>query len=126
MSVFGILWRVAVLYLGLAAALPTSVRSLGPHSKPARDYEAAMQLAQAFQRADTAAATGGESIILVHAHRTPRAFVLFHGLTNSPRQFRRLAATLYESGDNVFAPRLPQHALRGATADDLGSMTAES
>jgi esterase/lipase len=126
MSAFGILWRAAVLYLGLAAVLPTSVRSLGPHSKPARDYEAAMQLAQAFQHADTAAATGGESIILVHAHRTPRAFVLFHGLTNSPRQFNKLAATLYDSGDNVFVPRLPQHALRGATADDLGRLTAES
>lgn len=126
MSAFGILWRAAVLYLGLAAALPTSVRSLRPHSKPARDYEAAMQLARAFQRADTAAAIGGESIVLVHAHRTPRAFVLFHGLANSPRQFSKLAATLYDSGDNVFVPRLPQHALRGGTADDLRRLTAES
>lgn len=85
-----------------------------------------MQSAQAFQHADTVAATGGESIILGHAHRTPRAFVLFHGLTNSPRQFSKLAATLYDSGDNVFVPRLPQHALRGATAGDLGRLTAES
>src|SRR5450759_4812472 len=105
MIAFGILWRAAVLYLGLAAAVPTSVRFLGPHSNPARDYEAAMQLARVFQRADTAAATGGESIVLVHAHRTPRAFVLFHGLANSPRQFSKLAATLYDSGDNVFVPR---------------------
>lgn len=126
MSAFGILWRAAVLYLGLAAALPTRVGSLGPHSKPARDYEAAMQSAQAFQRADTAAVTGGGSIILVHGHRTPRAFVLFHGLTNSPRQFTKLAATLYDSGDNVFVPRLPEHALRGATAGDLRRLTAES
>src|SRR5450759_3877890 len=125
-SPFGVLWRAAVLYLGLATALPTSVRSLGPHSKAARDYAAAMQLAKAFRRADTAAATGGESIILVHGTRTPRAFVLFHGLTNSPRQFRKLAATLYDSGDNVFVPRLPQQALRGADADDLGRLTAEA
>ena len=125
-SPFGVLWRAAVLYLGLATALPTSVRSLGPHSKAARDYAAAMQLAKAFRRADTAAVTGGESIILVHGTRTPRAFVLFHGLTNSPRQFRKLAATLYDSGDNVFVPRLPQHALRGADADDLGRLTAEA
>lgn len=75
MNAFGILWRTAVLYLGLATALPTSVRSLGPHSKPARDYEAATQLARAFQRADTAAAIGGESIILLHGPRTPRALV---------------------------------------------------
>ena len=126
MNAFGILCLAAVLYLGLATALPTSVRSLGTHSKPARDYEAAMQLAQAFQRADTAAAIGGESIILLHGRRTPRAIVLFHGLTNSPRQFRQLAATLYDRGDNVFVPRLPQHALRGANADDLGRLTAEA
>jgi len=126
MSAFGILWRAAVLYLGWAAVWPTSVDSLGPHPKPARDYEAAMQSAQTFRHADSAVATGGESILLVHAHRTPRAFVLFHGLTNSPRQFTKLAATLYEAGDNVFVPRLPEHALRGATTADLGRLKAES
>lgn len=125
-SVFGVLWRAAVLYLVLATVLPTSVGSLGPHSKPARDYDTAMRLAQAFRRADSGAVSGGESIILVHAHRTPRAFVLFHGLTNSPRQFRKLADTLYASGDNVFVPRLPDHGLRGATAAVLGNLTAES
>jgi carboxylesterase len=52
--------------------------------------------------------------------------VLFHGLTNSPRQFAKLAATLSDSGDNVFVPRLPEHALRGATSSDLGRLTAES
>jgi carboxylesterase len=85
-----------------------------------------MKLAEAFQRADSAAAIGGESIIFVHGHRTPRAFVLFHGLTNSPRQFRKLAAMLSESGDNVFVPRLPEHGLRGATSSDLARLTAES
>jgi hypothetical protein len=39
MSAFGILWRAAVLYLGLAAALPTSTKSLGPHPKRARDVD---------------------------------------------------------------------------------------
>jgi carboxylesterase len=125
-SAFGILWRAAVLYLGWAAVWPTSVSSLGPHPKPARDYEAATQLVQVFQHADSAVAIGGETIILVHGHRTPRAFVLFHGLTNSPRQFTKLAATLYDGGDNVFVPRLPEHALRGATTADLGRLTAES
>jgi carboxylesterase len=85
-----------------------------------------MKLTEGFQEADSAVATGGASIILVHGHRTPRAFVLFHGLTNSPRQFRKLAATLYEGGDNVFVPRLPEHGLRGATSSDLARLTAES
>ena len=126
MSAFGILWRAAVLYLGLAAALPTSTQSLGPHPKPACDFDTAVQLAQAFRRADTVAASGGESIVLIHGHRTPRAFVLFHGLANSPRQYGELAATLYAGGDNVFAPRLPQHALRGGNAADLRRLKAEA
>jgi carboxylesterase len=125
-SVFGVLWRAAVLYLVVATAIPTSVGSLGPHAKPAREYDTAIRLAQAFRHADSGAVSGGESIILVHGHRTQRAFVLFHGLTNSPRQFRKLADTLYASGDNVFVPRLPDHGLRGATADVLGNLTAES
>jgi esterase/lipase len=122
------LWilSAAVLYLVWAALWPTSVRTLGSHPKPARDYEAAMNLVETFQHADTAVAAGGESIVLVQGHRTPRAFVLFHGLTNSPRQFKLLAATLYDSGDNVFVPRLPDHALRGATSAELGRLTAES
>jgi len=126
LNAFGILWRAAVLYLGWALVWPTTVNTLGAHPKPARDYESAMKLAEAFQQSDSAVATGGESIIFVHGHRTPRAFVLFHGLTNSPRQFSKLAATLSDSGDNVFVPRLPEHALRGATSGDLGRLTAES
>jgi esterase/lipase len=124
-SAFGVLWRAAVLYLGMAAALPTSVRSLGPHPSPALDYDSAMRLANAFQRADTAAAVGGESIILVRGRRTPRAIVLFHGFGNSPREFRQLARTLYDGGDNVFVPRLRNHTHRGANADDLSRVTAE-
>lgn len=126
LNAFRVLWPAAALYLAWAIAWPTSVSSLGPHPKPARDYESAMKLAAAFQRSDSAVATGGESIIFVHGHRTPRAFVLFHGLTNSPHQFSKLAATLSDSGDNVFVPRLPEHGLRGATSSDLGRLTAES
>lgn len=125
MSLFRYLWWAPVLYLGLAGALPTRVSSLGAHPNPARDYEAAVRLALAMQGADTAVASGGKSIILTHRVRTPRAFVLFHGLTNSPRQLSQLAATLYDGGDNVFVPRLPQHALRGADADDLARIKAE-
>src|SRR5438552_4710154 len=122
MSVFAIAWRLALLSLGLAAVVPTRTRSLGPHPNPAHDYAAAMQLAAAFQRGDSMAARGGESILLVHGARAPRAVVLFHGITNSPRQYHQLAAVLYESGDNVFVPRLPNQALAGGDADTLAGL----
>ena len=122
LRVFG--WCVPGL-VAFAALVPTSTRALVSHAKPARDYEAALALETALERGDTAAAPGGKSMLLVHGHRTPRAFVLFHGLTNSPRQFRDLADSIYKSGDNVFVPRLPRHGLTGATVSDLGKLTAE-
>src|ERR1700682_3339506 len=45
LNAFGILWRAAVLYLAWAAVWPTGVSSLGPHPKPARDYESGIQSA---------------------------------------------------------------------------------
>ena len=125
-SAFGILWRAALLGLGLVAFLPTHTTSLGPNPKPISGYETAIQMAQAVQRADSAAAPGGASIVLTHGHRTPRAFVFFHGLTNSPSEYRQLARAVYDAGDNVFVPRLPWHALRGGTSSDLRRMTADA
>ncbi len=125
MSAFEILWRAAVVVLAVAAFLPIRTGSLGPRPKPATGYEAAMVLAQLLQRADSAATPDGKSVVRVHGHRTPRAFVFFHGLTNSPRQFRQLTAAVYDGGDNVIVPRLPWHALKGGTASDLGRVRAE-
>ena len=125
MSAWGVIWRAAVGFLGLAAFVPTSTSSLGPRAQPATGYETAMLLANEFQRGDSSAAPGGKSVVLVHGHRTPRAFVFFHGLTNSPRQYRQLAAAVHEGGDNVFVPRLPWHGLQGGTATNLGRITAE-
>ena len=118
------LW-VALLFLGATVLMPTGVGSLGAHPNATYEYAAASLRVEEFRRADTAAARGGESILLLRGTRTPRAIVLFHGLTNSPRQFRDLAAMLYASGDNVYVPRLPQHALKRANADDLSNLTAE-
>ena len=107
----------------MTASLDTG--SLGPHPHPAASYAAAMKRVGVLTLADAIAAPGGESIALVHGRRTARAAVLFHGFTNSPRQFRRIAETLYERGDNVFAPRLAYHGLRDGTVQELAHLTAE-
>jgi esterase/lipase len=112
--------------LGLAAIVPIGVGALGPQRAPIRGYEAGLARAAQVVRADSDAARGGGSIILLHGHRTPRVVVLFHGFTNSPRQYRQLAAALYRDGDNVFAPRLPAQGLAGATAHTLSRLTARA
>lgn len=111
--------------LCLQMTLGIDADSLGPHPSPAGNYAAAMKRVGVVQLADAIAAPGGESIVLVHGKRTARAIVLFHGFTNSPRQFRRIAERLYERGDNVFAPRLAYHGLRDGTVHELANLTAE-
>lgn len=125
MGAWGVIWRAAVVFLGLAAFAPTRTGSLTPRAKPATGYETAMLLAQEIQRADSNATPDGKSVVMVHGHRTPRVIVFFHGLTNSPRQYRQLAASVYDAGDNVIVPRLPWHGLQGGTASNLGKMTAD-
>ena len=114
----------AVLVL-LTAFLPTNTDSLVSHPQPAADYDAAVARARGFQRGDSIATPTGRSVLRVHGHRTPRAFVLFHGLTNSPYQFRDLADSIYDAGDNVFIPRLPWHALPRGTQRELARIRAK-
>ena len=85
-----------------------------------------MRMAAQLERADSLAVPMGRSVVRVHGHRTPRAYLLFHGFTNSPRQYRALSDSIYNAGDNVVIPRLPWHALRGGTSDNLSKMTADA
>lgn len=75
-----------------------------------------------------------DSILLSHGAPTPRAYLLLHGLTASPRQFESFGRLLHERGANVFIPRLPRHglsdrlttALEDLTAGELSAFAAES
>ncbi|MEO7086921.1 MAG: alpha/beta fold hydrolase [Gemmatimonadaceae bacterium] len=81
-------------------------------------------IARRQQIDDSVALTGARSILLKGEAPTPRAIVLLHGLTDSPRQFEALAYLLNGDGNNVYVPRLPQHGLRGGNASALGKLTA--
>jgi esterase/lipase len=61
---------------------------------------------------------------MVHGQRTPRVFVLLHGFTDAPKQFEALGARFFDSGDNVYIPRLPHHAERDGKVRALGRITA--
>lgn len=121
----GVVWRSAMVVIGLAAVVPAGTGDMRSHPNPTSDYPGALARARAVLAADSAiAAPGGESILLVHGARRPRAVVLLHGFTDSPRQFAALADSLYERGDNVFVPRLPHHAERGRDARELARLSA--
>ena len=122
----GTVVRFATVVVGVVAALPTRTGDLRAHPAPAANYAAAVRLAQAQQRLDDSVAVPmGRSILLTHGHRTPRAVVLLHGFTDSPRQFADLADSLFAEGDNVYVPRLPHHAELGGDVSRLAHVTAE-
>lgn len=114
-----------MLALGVAAAVPTRAGDLSSHPNPARTYgDAEARAKQVIASDESVVADGGATILLSHGRRTARAVVLFHGFTDSPRQFEELARILYASGDNVLVPRLPHHAERSRNVGALSRLTA--
>src|SRR4051812_21843380 len=118
------MWRGAMFALGLAAVVPLGTGDLRARPHPSRSFDDAVSRARGVISADDSiVADGGASILRVHTRRSPRAVVLLHGFTNSPRQFADLADSLFASGDNVFVLRLPRHAVRGKSVADLSGLT---
>ena len=62
---------------------------------------AAASIARRQSEDDSIAVPGARSILLTSGAPRPRAVLLLHGLTDSPRQFERLAYLLYADGYNV-------------------------
>jgi len=99
----------AVALLAVAAA----VRPLPAQTADSNYARSIAAIAQRQAVDDSIGAPGARSILLTGGAPTPRVIVLLHGLTDSPRQFERLAYLLYADGNNVYVPRLPEHGLRG-------------
>jgi alpha-beta hydrolase superfamily lysophospholipase len=120
---------IALAVLGLVSALvmmPVDRTPLPSSAHPSPSYELAVTAYDSMRAIEAPLVTGdGASLIYVHGHRTPRALVLVHGITNSPRQFRELAEEFHARGYNVIVPRLPLHGLRGGDVDALRALTAD-
>ncbi|MEO7455535.1 MAG: alpha/beta fold hydrolase, partial [Gemmatimonadaceae bacterium] len=116
------LWkgRDEPLLNAVGAPLPSHPHPIAAYALATAAYDSL----RAHERNDVMA--DGASMIFVHGARTPRAIVLVHGLTNSPRQFRELAELFYDRGYNVIVPRLPLHGLRTADVASLGALTADA
>src|SRR3954464_1624534 len=99
-------WRGTVIAIGFAAGIPARAGDVQSHAHPAGTFSDAVARAERMvTQREADAAAGGETIFRNHGHRTARAVVLFHGLTDSPRQFADLADSLFADGDNVLVPR---------------------
>jgi len=105
---------------------PLSYADLSSRANPSASY------AEAMARVDTILAEEsrkplsewGGTIVLSHGKPTDRVFVLLHGLTNAPEQFRKLGQELYERGANVVIPRLAHHGLADRMNIDQANLRA--
>lgn len=121
---------VAALLLILVAAWllrPLPFDSLISSTDPAQSYDEAMERWARKQATEASLPLheGGRSIVLSHGYQTDRVFVLLHGLTNAPRQFRELGEKLFATGANVVIPRLAHHGLADRMTDAHAALTTQ-
>jgi esterase/lipase len=123
------LYGLAVVGLLVILALfliPVATTHLEAHPDPCPDYDAAVERFAAMTAEEAATCfPKGRSLLLTHGHRTSRAYVLIHGMTNSPHQFEEFGRLLWERGYNVIIPRLPYHGLQSRRLRELRPLRAE-
>ena len=118
-----VLLAVAVLAWVLLGAIPAV--DPPPPSRPAADYQDALRRFAALAASGDSVHPSCRPFLLTHGRKVERVVVLFHGFTNCPMQFRRLAEELHARGMNVLAPRFPHHGLADRMTTDLSRLTAE-
>lgn len=121
---FGLIWQPFLVILGVVVFTPLRLSDLAARPAPASDYDTAMRRADEVQAEEREVISPrGGTIFLTHGFRTPRVYVLLHGLTASPLQFEAFGRQLFDDGDNVFIPRLPRHAERDGNIKSLGRLS---
>ena len=127
----GLVIAVAVAYLVI---WPASTPRLDARPSPTATHDDAIERFEEVTagEAELNVFEPCESRLLTHGERTEVAVVLFHGLTNCPRQFVEFATLLFDAGANVVILRAPEH---GIATDDgtaiggvenVNSLTAEA
>jgi esterase/lipase len=106
--------------------LPVSLEDLKPRIRPAKTYAEAIAKFEQLQSFD------GKSVnpvcrsnLLTHGHQTEKAIILFHGLSNCPRQFQELGEQFFNAGYNVLIPRMPTNGYKNRRTPQFKQITAE-
>lgn len=126
-GVRGLVAAVLLLFAGLVllAYWPQPlIVSPSQAPEPASYVEAVAQLRAELRQASPEIEPACQEGVLLHGRRTERVFVLMHGFSNCPAQFRQFGERLYRQGYNVLIPRLPFHGQRDRLTTDPASLTA--
>lgn len=105
----------------LAAILPPAVPASSP--RPVATYAEALKRVAALKARDDASIAYG-TVFLGQGSKVATAVVIFHGYTNNPKQFAKIAADYHAAGYNVLVPRLPGHGKADLVTDALSEATA--
>lgn len=122
--VTGIILLVVLALLLILGLIPLSPAGMTSAPAPAESYEQAIDRFEAIEQEEQGIVndlTG--SRLLEHGRATQRAYVLVHGITNSPDQWVELGQTLYDKGHNVLILRMPYHGLRSGEVSELKRLT---
>ena len=105
-------WLAAGLVLAVVvvACWPIAIDRLGPDPEPTADYERALARFDEVTREEPDFVYEPcRSRLFDHGERTDTVVVLFHGLTNCPRQYVEMAESIHAQGANVLVLRAPGH-----------------
>src|SRR6266540_2041743 len=124
-------WIIAFAFVSLilwTVFRPLSISQLKSHPKSVTNFEDAIALVKALQDEDNRDLVRDVCITKLYDHGTQaeHVIILLHGFTNCPEQFNELGRQYYESGYNVFIPRMPYHGLTDRLTEELVKLTAEN
>lgn len=124
--IFAITFALSLVALALVAFWPLNQAPLALKTEPLPDYESARALsAKLLASPPPEVRPECRSTILDHGRRTRDAYVLLHGYTNCPAQFRKFAGQVFERGSNVLMLRLPYHGLTDRMTPEQSRLTAQ-
>ena len=99
-----------VLAVVVVACWPIAIDRLGPDPDPTADYDSALVRFDEVTRDEADFVYEPcRSRLYDHGERTDTVVVLFHGLTNCPRQYVEMAESIHAQGANVLVLRAPGH-----------------
>ena len=118
---------VSVVVLAPIVALmvvPVPTSGLDAELNATVDYEQSLERFSEISSQDDSSGVFEpcQSQLLEHGRRTEQVVVLFHGLTNCPKQFVDLGQELFEDGANVLIMRAPRHGLTGTASSPVDSV----
>lgn len=115
---------LAGLALGYVVAWPADVPALESRASATQTHaEAVERFAELVaDETDLGVLDACRSRLLTHDDAAAVSVVLFHGLTNCPKQFAEFGRRLFENGANVVILRAPEHGIADATGSGIGGV----